>query len=84
MPGNKKRGTPPGFRKTSYELTETAKYALEDLVRSLDRDGYTGLSETALLETLIATAKRDGVDRGALDRALRQRRAVLDRAADTD
>jgi hypothetical protein len=76
----KQRSTPPGFRKTSYELTEAAKAALEDLTRVLDRDGYQGLTETATLEALIAIGKRDGVDRDVLDRTIRIRAAALQRA----
>jgi phytoene/squalene synthetase len=74
------RSTPAGFRKTSYELTLAAKFALEDLTRTLDRDGYEGLGETTVVEALIVTAKRDGVDRTVLDRVIKSRRAALDRA----
>lgn len=80
MAPKKSRGTQPGFRKTSYEFTEAAKYALEDLTRSLDRDGYDGMSETAVVEALILAAKRTGVDRDVLDRVLRQRRSAYNRA----
>jgi hypothetical protein len=75
-----RRSTPAGFRKTSYEFTEAVKYALEDLVSSLDRNGYNGLSETVLLEALVIAAKRKGVDRAVLDRVIRARRTAQDRA----
>jgi hypothetical protein len=74
------RSTPDGFRKTSYELTEAAKNALADLTRTLDRDGYPAIAETTVIETLIVTAKRDGVDRDVLDRVMKARKAALDRA----
>jgi hypothetical protein len=81
MAGRQKRATPLGFRKTSYEFTEAAKALLVDLTIALDRDGYPGVSETAVLEALVTTAKRTGVDRAILDRVLRQRRAAQERAA---
>jgi hypothetical protein len=74
------RLTPPGFRKTSYELTIAAKFALEDLTRALDRDGYDGIGETTVIEALIQSAKRTGVDRDVLDRVIKARKAALDRA----
>jgi hypothetical protein len=76
----KQRATPEGFRKTSYEFTETAKAALVDLTIVLDRDGYPGVAETAVLEALILSAKRTGVDRSVLDRVLRARRAAAEKA----
>lgn len=80
MAPKKSRGTPPGFRKTSYEFTEAAKRTLRDLTASLEDDGYQGLAETAVVEALILAAKRTGVDRDVLDRVLRQRRSAYDRA----
>jgi hypothetical protein len=79
MPAKPRRSVTPGFVKTSYEITEAAKYAIEDLRTALRRDGYTGLAEAALVEALFLTAKRDGVDRTVLDRVIRSRRAALDR-----
>lgn len=79
-PKKKSRGTPEGFRKTSYEFTEAAKAALEDLATALDRSGYPGISETAVLETLVLTAKRTGVDRSVLDRVLRARQTAAEKA----
>jgi hypothetical protein len=76
----KKRATPRGFRKTSYEFTEAAKNALVDLTIALDRDGYPGVSETAVVEALILDAKRTGVDRNVLDRVMRARQAAADKA----
>lgn len=80
MPTKKPRGTPPGFRKTSYEFTDAGKAAIEDLATGLDRSGYRGVSETAVLEALILTAKRDGVDRKVLDRALKARQTAAEKA----
>jgi hypothetical protein len=81
MPAKPRRSVTPGFIKTSYEITEAAKYAIEDLRTALRRDGYTGLAEAALVEALFLTAKRDGVDRAVLDRVVRSRRGALDRVA---
>jgi hypothetical protein len=80
MARKKQRATPEGFRKTSYEFTEAAKDTLVDLTIALDRDGYPGMSETAVLEALILTAKRTGVDRSVLDRVLRARKAAAEKA----
>ncbi|HEY2476799.1 MAG TPA: hypothetical protein VGI19_18605 [Candidatus Cybelea sp.] len=76
----KYRATPDGFRKTSYEMQESAKRTLADLVRALDRDGFPAVAETAVLEALILTAKREGVDRDVLAKVLRARAAAFDRA----
>jgi hypothetical protein len=73
------RSTPPGFRKTSYELTERAWRALKDVTSKCDRDGFAAVPESAVLEALILSAKRDGVDPDVLDRVIRSRRAALDR-----
>jgi hypothetical protein len=79
MPAKPRRSVTPGFEKTSYEVTEGAKRAIEDIRTALRRDGYTGLAEAAIVEALFLTAKRDGVDRDILDRVIRSRRAALDR-----
>lgn len=74
-----RRSVTPGFVKTSYEITEGAKYAIEDIRTALRRDGHSGLPEAAIVETLFMTAKRDGVDRDVLDRVVRSRAAALQR-----
>jgi hypothetical protein len=79
MPAKPRRSVTPGFVKTSFEVSEAAKYALEDLKTALRREGYAGLAEAAIVEALFMTAKRDGVDRGVLDRVIRSRAAALQR-----
>lgn len=80
MPPKKQRATPEGFVKTSYELRLESKRALRDLTAAIEDEGYQGLSETAVIETLILTAKRSSVDRKALDRVLKARQAAAEKA----
>jgi len=79
MPAKPRRSVTPGFVKTSYEISEGAKYAIEDLRTSLRREGYAGLAEAAIVEALFVAAKRDGVDRDVLGRVIRSRAAALQR-----
>jgi len=74
------RSTPQGFRKTSYELTERAWRLLKDVASKCDGDGFPAVPESAVLEALILTAKREGVDHATLARVIRYRRAALERA----
>jgi hypothetical protein len=77
------RGTPPGFRKTSYELTDAAWRALKAVTSKCDLDGFAAVPESAVLEALILTAKREGVDHTVLAGVIRRRRAAQERAART-
>jgi hypothetical protein len=61
-------------------MLEPVKAALVDLTIALDRDGYPGLAETAVVEALILSAKRTGVDRTVLDRIIRSRQAAAEKA----
>jgi hypothetical protein len=80
MPAKPRRSVTPGFVKTSHEVSIAAKTALEDIRTTTRREtGDTGLAEAAIVEALIMTAKRDGVDRGVLDRVIRSRTAALQR-----
>lgn len=81
MPKKGGRVVPNGFVKTSFEITEAAKYALEDLKKALRRDdGYAGISEAAVVEALILTAKKAGIDTDQLDAVLKRRRKLQDEA----
>ena len=74
------RATPAGFRKTSYEMQDSVKRSLGEITSDLDFGGYPGVSETVVVEALILTAKRDGVDRKVLDRILRARQTAAEKA----
>ncbi|HEX4014550.1 MAG TPA: hypothetical protein VHX17_11795 [Candidatus Cybelea sp.] len=74
------RAIPEGYVKTSFEITESAKKALEDLKRALKRGGQVGVSEAAIVEALILAAKRTGVDDAVLARVLKGRKTVQRRA----
>jgi hypothetical protein len=80
MPGSGTRTVPEGYVKTSFEISESAKNALEDLKRALKRGGEPGVSEAAIVEALILAAKRTGVDDTVLARVLRGRKAAQRRA----
>ncbi len=80
MPTKGGRIVPEGFVKTSFEVSEAAKYALEDLKTSLRRDGYHGLAEAAIVEALIMAAKKQGVDEAVLAKVLKGRKAAQERA----
>lgn len=72
---------PDGFIKTSFEVSEAAKYALEDLKTALRRDGYSGLSEAAIVEALILAAKKAGINEAVLTRVLKSRKMARERAS---
>jgi hypothetical protein len=79
MPKKGARVVPEGFVKTSFEITKGAKFALEDLKTALRRkDGYAGISEAAVVETLILAAKKVAVDTKLLDAVLKRRRKLQD------
>jgi hypothetical protein len=74
-----KRVVPAGFVKTSFEISVAAKYALEDLRTALRRDeAISGVSEAAIIETLILSAAREGVDTDVLAKVITARRKAQD------
>lgn len=74
------RPVPLGFVKTSFEISVTSKWALEDLRAGLRRseDAPSGISEAALVECLILTAAKEGVDQDMLSKVLRARKRAQD------
>jgi hypothetical protein len=81
MPTKSRRVVPAGFVKTSFEITEAAKIALEDLKTALRRSGgYAAISEAAVIETVILTAKKAGVDANQLDAVLKRRKKLQEQS----
>ena len=79
MPKNV-RTPPKGYVKTSFEIAATTKYALEDIRTALRRDegSPSGVSEAAIVETLILTAADEGVDMDVLAKVLKARTKAQD------
>ena len=66
--------------KATFEISESAKYVLEDMKRNLNRTGETGgVSEAALVEAMILSARKLGVDEDVLARVLRSRKTAQER-----
>ncbi len=73
------RVAPKGYVKTSFEIAQTTKWILEDLRTSLRRyEGLSGVSEAAVIETLILSARKEGVDTDVLAKVIRARKAAQD------
>jgi hypothetical protein len=83
MPSNAGRAVPEGYVKTSFEIAATAKDDLAEMKVKLGRkfrgQGNRGLSEAAIVEALILTAKKRGVDEDVLARVLKRRKAAQER-----
>jgi hypothetical protein len=74
------RVLPRGYVKATFEISESAKYVLEDMKRNLNRTGETGgVSEAALVEAMILSARKLGVDEDVLARVLRSRKTAQER-----
>jgi len=66
------RKVPGGYTKTSFEISREAKFKLEGLKSQLRRDGFSGASEAAIIETLILTARKT-VDEDVLAKVIKTR-----------
>jgi len=74
-----RRTAPEGYVKTSFEIAQRTKYALEDLRTTLRRhQGFDGVSEAAIIEALILSSEREGVDTDLLTKVLSARKKAQD------
>lgn len=71
-----RRTVPEGYIKTSYEIAEATKFALEDLRMKIRREtGSLGISEAAIIEALILATKKGQVDLKLLEKVIKARSA---------
>lgn len=78
MPSKYGREVPNGYVKTSFEISEDAKDVLYRLKGALRRE-QDGVSEASIVEALILTAKKYGVDAIILAKAIRDRKKAQER-----